>query len=97
MPPWAASAGVRQMPPKLGDKPCTAFYFRHDTTSNAGKEHLALNARYIGPEAWESFLGAIETSSPPIRALGITDYIGHDHRQRIGPHRLGDEAIMYRV
>ena len=35
-----------------------------------------MNDQYNGAAPWESFLGAVETSSPPIRALGITDYFG---------------------
>ncbi|MGV8664330.1 hypothetical protein ACV357_35545, partial [Pseudomonas aeruginosa] len=35
-----------------------------------------LNDQYSGPDPWETFLSAIESSSPPIRALGITDYFG---------------------
>ena len=43
----------------------------------------ALNDQYIGPDPWESFLGAIETSSPPIRALGITDYFGIERYEEV--------------
>jgi hypothetical protein len=31
-----------------------------------------LNNQYRGDDAWEQFLSRIETSDPPIRALGIT-------------------------
>jgi energy-coupling factor transporter ATP-binding protein EcfA2 len=34
----------------------------------------ALNNGYSGDESWDGFLSKIETSLPPIRALGITDY-----------------------
>lgn len=37
-----------------------------------------LNDQYSGPDAWERFLAKIETSSPLIRALGITDYYSLD-------------------
>ena len=33
-----------------------------------------LNDQFGGPEAWEKYLLALETSEPAIRALGITDY-----------------------
>jgi hypothetical protein len=33
-----------------------------------------LNDQYGGEGAWEEFLTRIESSDPPIRALGITDY-----------------------
>lgn len=36
----------------------------------------ALNNQYTSANTWEDFLRAIETSDPPIRALGITDYCG---------------------
>ncbi|NQE47517.1 TrlF family AAA-like ATPase [Herbaspirillum rubrisubalbicans] len=34
----------------------------------------AMNNGYSGDESWDGFLSKIETSLPPIRALGITDY-----------------------
>lgn len=37
-----------------------------------------LNNQYRGDDAWEQFLSRIETSDPPIRALGITDYYNVD-------------------
>lgn len=43
----------------------------------------ALNDQYTGSDPWESFLGAIETSSPPIRALGITDYFGIERYEEV--------------
>lgn len=33
-----------------------------------------LNDQFKGPNAWEEFLAAVETSNPKISALGITDY-----------------------
>ena len=43
----------------------------------------ALNDQYTGSDPWESFLCAIETSSPPIRALGITDYFGIERYEEV--------------
>jgi hypothetical protein len=37
-----------------------------------------LNNQYPGIDGWEQFLGRIEASDPPIRALGITDYYSVD-------------------
>lgn len=34
-----------------------------------------LNDQYGGTSPWESFLAKVETSQPPIHALGITDYL----------------------
>ena len=43
----------------------------------------ALNNQYTGPDPWDAFLGAIETSAPPIRALGITDYFGVERYEQV--------------
>jgi hypothetical protein len=43
----------------------------------------ALNDQYAGSDPWEAFLGAIEASSPPIRALGITDYFGIERYEQV--------------
>jgi hypothetical protein len=37
-----------------------------------------LNNQYRGEDAWERFISRIESSDPPIRALGITDYYSVD-------------------
>ena len=37
----------------------------------------------FGGDAWESYLVSIETSKPPIRALGITDYYSTDRYQEV--------------
>lgn len=42
-----------------------------------------LNDQYAGPDPWDTFLGAVETSSPPIRALGITDYFGIERYEQV--------------
>jgi hypothetical protein len=46
-----------------------------------------LNNQYRGSGAWEKFLSAIETSSPRIRALGITDYYSVDVYEQALAHR----------
>lgn len=43
----------------------------------------ALNDQYSGPDPWEKFLSAIESSNPPIRALGITDYFGIERYEQV--------------
>jgi len=43
----------------------------------------ALNDQYDGSDPWGSFLSAIETSNPPIRALGITDYFGVERYEQV--------------
>lgn len=43
----------------------------------------ALNDQYGGPNPWEAFLGAVEASNPPIRALGITDYFGIERYEQV--------------
>lgn len=47
----------------------------------------ALNNQYTGPGPWEAFLGAIEASDPPIRALGITDYFGIECYEQVVEQR----------
>lgn len=42
-----------------------------------------LNDRYTGADAWEQFLSAIETASPVIRAVGLTDYCSIDTYKRL--------------
>lgn len=43
----------------------------------------ALNDQYAGPDPWEAFIGAVESSNPPIRALGITDYFGIERYEQV--------------
>lgn len=43
----------------------------------------ALNDQYAGSNPWEAFLSAIESSTPPIRALGITDYFGIESYEQV--------------
>lgn len=50
----------------------------------------ALNDQYGGRDPWETFLSAVENSSPPIRALGITDYFGiESYEQVVELQKLG--------
>jgi hypothetical protein len=46
-----------------------------------------LNNQYRGSDAWEKFLTRVETSSPRIRALGITDYYSVDVYEQVLAHR----------
>lgn len=50
----------------------------------------ALHNQYTGPDPWESFLSAIETSEPPIRALGITDYFGIERYEQVVAEKRRD-------
>lgn len=43
----------------------------------------ALNDQYAGPDPWAAFLDAIEAASPPIRAIGITDYFGIERYEQV--------------
>jgi hypothetical protein len=45
------------------------------------------NNQYRGSDAWEKFLSAVETSTPLIRALGITDYYSVDVYEKVLLHR----------
>lgn len=42
-----------------------------------------LHDQYGGTGAWQSFLGKVESSQPPIRALGITDYLSIDQYEEV--------------
>jgi len=42
-----------------------------------------LNDQYKGADPWEDFLSKVETSSPVIEVLGITDYFGIDPYQKV--------------
>jgi len=45
------------------------------------------NNQYRGSDAWEQFLSKVESSSPRIRALGITDYYSVDVYEEVLAHR----------
>jgi energy-coupling factor transporter ATP-binding protein EcfA2 len=47
----------------------------------------ALNDQYSGPDPWAAFLDAIETSNPPIRAIGITDYFGIERYEEVADEK----------
>ena len=49
----------------------------------------ALNDQYAGPDPWAAFLDAIEAASPPIRAIGITDYFGIEGYEQVLNEKLG--------
>lgn len=42
-----------------------------------------LNDQYRGKDPWDEFLTLIELSDPPIRALGVTDYLSLDCYERV--------------
>src|SRR4051812_47236441 len=42
-----------------------------------------LNDRYKGVDAWEKFLRAMETATPKIRAIGLTDYCSIETYKRL--------------
>jgi hypothetical protein len=42
-----------------------------------------LNDQFTGPDSWDRYLDAIEKATPPIRALGITDYYSTETYQRV--------------
>ena len=43
----------------------------------------ALNDQYTGLDPWGTFLGTIEATDPPIRAVGITDYFGIESYEQV--------------
>jgi hypothetical protein len=43
----------------------------------------AINNQFKGSEAWEKYLGALESASPPINALGVTDYYSTDLYEQV--------------
>jgi hypothetical protein len=42
-----------------------------------------LNDQFKGPDPWEAYLVALETATPVIRALGVTDYYGTIGYERV--------------
>jgi hypothetical protein len=42
-----------------------------------------LNNQFTGEDPWDDFLTRIESTTPPIRALGITDYFGIDLYEKV--------------
>lgn len=46
-----------------------------------------LNDQFTGPHAWDDFLTKVETSSPSIKSLGITDYLSVDVYQQVLAHK----------
>lgn len=58
-----------------------------------------LNNQYRGEDVWEQFLAKLETSSPRIRAIGITDYYSVDSYVAVRDHkqagRLPDIDLIF--
>lgn len=58
-----------------------------------------LNDQYGGAAAWEMFLDKVESSQPPIRALGITDYLLIDQYEEVvrqqAAGRLSDAGLVF--
>src|SRR6266705_3457801 len=42
-----------------------------------------LNNQFKGADSWERYLDALEKATPPIRALGITDYYSTETYERV--------------
>lgn len=42
-----------------------------------------LNDQYKGPERWDTYVQQLERATPPIRALGITDYYSTECYERV--------------
>src|ERR1700719_3782839 len=42
-----------------------------------------LSDQFKGADSWEAYLKAVETATPPIRAIGITDYYSTDGYERV--------------
>ncbi|MXW14525.1 MAG: AAA family ATPase [Rhodothermaceae bacterium] len=47
----------------------------------------ALNNQFRGADAWSRFLSTIESLTPPIRALGLTDYYLTENYQQLVQHK----------
>ena len=47
----------------------------------------ALNDQFRGPDAWDRFLSTIESLTPPIRALGLTDYYLTENYEELVQHK----------
>lgn len=46
-----------------------------------------LNDQFSGQDAWGDFISAIESSTPPIKALGLTDYYLTENYQKLVKHK----------
>src|SRR5271156_4949754 len=42
-----------------------------------------LNDQFKGPDSWEHYLKALETATPAMRALGVTDYYSTETYERV--------------
>src|SRR3989442_694038 len=42
-----------------------------------------LNDQFRGADSWEEYLTALENTTPPIRAIGITDYYSTETYERV--------------
>src|SRR6266436_5563325 len=42
-----------------------------------------LNDRFRGADSWERYLSALETATPAIRAIGVTDYYSTESYERV--------------
>src|SRR5882757_8991887 len=47
-----------------------------------------LNDQFEGDDAWEQYLAALGGRTPPIRALGITDYYSLDTYERVRAEKV---------
>ena len=61
------------------------------------QHRLILMAAARFDSGWHRTSGNFKVSAMAPARVPAGMACGHDHRQRIGPHRLGDEAIMHRV
>ena len=47
----------------------------------------ALNNQFRGPDAWDRFLSTIESTTPSIRAIGLTDYYLTENYKELVRHK----------
>ncbi|PJT31806.1 hypothetical protein CN877_23695, partial [Ochrobactrum sp. 689/2009] len=52
-----------------------------------------LNDQFNGPDSWEEYLTKIETATPEIRALGVTDYYLLDTYEQVRTAKLRDGRL----
>jgi AAA domain, putative AbiEii toxin, Type IV TA system len=47
-----------------------------------------LNDQFVGPDSWRRYLDGLETATPAIRAMGVTDYYSTDTYERVCEAKL---------
>ncbi|HRK63108.1 MAG TPA: ATP-binding protein, partial [Terricaulis sp.] len=81
----------------MADKSIGAVWQRWDPHIHA--PGTLFSDKFKGPNAWDEYLTAIETSEPRVRALGVTDYYGLELYEEVVAHkkagRLRDVDLIF--